>query len=187
VINGKSFVAHVTHTGDSEFDVELPNPYQQQELNDIICTEEINDFHIELLHNKVNNYILKKFYAKIAYLAAFEKYGYKYILRNELEPFRNYINNLSIENEPYNFGTLLLKSPLIGPLANFEYVISCIENDDYSIPFFLGDHYAVFLPPLLNKKNQEFYSYGLENYSKFHLKYRFEEQNIVNIDIFLEK
>jgi len=113
------------------------------------------------LPRKANDVVLQAFSLKIAYLASFEHYGYKYILQKELDWVRSIINSPKSYKAPYKFSFMVKQSPFEG----LEYVINLNHPDNINALIFLGSlsRFAVLviLPPLEKDSNRPFSGIGL--------------------------
>lgn len=149
---GKNYKTRIL-SKDNTLIVNLPVPGDIEALEADMKNTDLVKFTLNchFNSNKVNNRAAQLIGLKMAYYAAFDQFGYRYILNSGLDWIRDIIRNPEYKNLPY---TAAFYSPedIMSILPDKpEFAIHEFYFEDVCVPVFFINHLMVFLPPFLPK------------------------------------
>lgn len=143
--------------------INIPNPndyayFLEHDVHNIDKSQRSYDWS-----ERVTDEQLAQFYLKMAYLAAFDKYGYKYIYHSELNWIRCALASKAKYHIPYKFfftqkGSLLDSLPVA-----LEFGFCPMKIQSWIAPMFFWKAGVVFLPPFRSSNSKQFDGFGLES------------------------
>jgi hypothetical protein len=145
---GKTYKTRI-ELKDKLMTIKLPNPGDIDLLTaNIKKNKETNytlNYHFK--NKNINNRATQLLGLKIAYYAAFNRFGYRYILNSDIDWIRDAILNSSTNELPYK-ATFYSKMDLmsISPIK-MEFIIPEIYFEKLRVPIFISNHTLVILPP----------------------------------------
>lgn len=185
-LNGHSVVVQPIYIDAEEYIFKIPNPFDANYFSDYVNAQNKSfkfDMILEEKGLEIEN--IERFYLKMAYLAAFDRWGYHYILKEEVDKIRRFLMG-EIESKPYHFGRMITSKIIDERIKIKQYLLVEIENEFYKYPLFISDYSVILLPPLDNKKNKPFNGYNLEENTNLQIKFIPRDNNICEIEVFFE-
>ncbi len=125
---------------------------------------------------------------KMAYLAAFDQYGYTYILQKELDWIRAILKDPTSNEMPYRCALLSQNPLLAGPVKGMEYLLFPVKVNEFNVPTFIARNCLVVLPPLERNSKQVFNGYGLEGKEQIRIEYRVihaKDKMVIELKLFI--
>lgn len=162
-IDNREYRARISVAKKGQIMVNLPNPYEyayflEHDAQNMHKSQIIYDWSGRVSDEKITPLFLK-----MAYLAAFDTYGYRYIYHHELNWVRYILNSIKGYRIPYKC-SFIPKDSLMNLLpTKLEYCFCPMKMESWIAPTFMWKICVVVLPPFRDGKPRQFTGYGLES------------------------
>jgi len=181
VIEGESYPAKISANKGKGWTIEMLDPYRAERLFEQAKKKPFRFTALFRKSHKATNQSFRAFSLKIAYLAAFEHYGYKYILQDQLNWLRNALCRPQSCEAPYKCSFMIGAYPF-----RYEYLLIRYPLTGFDASIFIGKlgnlGTLVLLPPFEQDPNKPFSGYGLENGHQVTVTLAEDFHSVVSID-----
>lgn len=181
IIEGKTFPAQISANKGKGWTIKMLDPNLVEQLFGQIKKAPFKVTALIPKPRKATNQTNTALSLKIAYLAAFEHYGYNYILKNQLNWVRDALRSPQSYKTPYKCSFII--DPY--PFKN-EYLLIRYSLIGFDTPIFIGKlgklGTLVLLPPFEQDPNKPFNGYGLENRHQVIITLAEDCHSIISID-----
>lgn len=176
-INDKKYRTQISGTKDKRILVHLPIP---QEVDEFFKQDFENLKKASIVYEcseRINDEIVSPLFLKMAYLAAFERYGYRYIFHPELNWIRDVLNDVRKYKIPYKC-SFIPSEPVMNQLPKkLEYALIPMKIKSWTAPTFMWKACVVLLPPFRDGKPRQFVGFGIEIGSNVEFKLDFDSND----------